>query len=251
MAAAAILARRLGHGSVFFLEDEEVATLEPRWLWFRRAAERIGLRVAGRATWSADTSGFGALAERVRASGAGAVYLNSGPESDVGPLLRRLRAALGREVAIIGGPALLPASDLFAAAGRAARGVFLTVPGRSIASLGPRGRRFVRGFAATQPGGRVTHLDVYAAAATEVLLDAIARSDGTRNSVTRALARTRLADSVVGPLALDAHGEPLAQPITVVRVDHRHGGGRDDLDGTVPVGLITPPAWPVGAGRTP
>ena len=104
MAAAAILAHRLGHGSVFFLEDEEVATLEPKWPWFRRAADRIGLRIAGRATWSADTPGYRALAERVRASGAGAVYLNSGPESDVGPLLRRLRAALGRDVAISAAP---------------------------------------------------------------------------------------------------------------------------------------------------
>jgi YVTN family beta-propeller protein len=251
MAASAILARRLGHGSVFFLEDEEVATLEPKWPWFWRAADRIGLRIAGRASWSADTPGFRALAERVRESRAGAVYLNSGPESDVGPLLRGLRAVLGRDVAILGGPALLPASDLFAAAGRAARGVFVTVPGRSTASLGPRGRRFVHGFGATQPGGRVTHLDVYAAAATEVLLDAIARSDGTRASVTRALAATRLADSVVGPLALDAHGEPLAQPVTVIRVDHRRGRRRGDLKGTVPVEVITPPAWHVGARRTP
>jgi hypothetical protein len=39
-------------------------------------------------------------------------------------------------------------------------------------------------------------LDVYAAAAGEILLDAIARSDGSRESVARALKTVRLRDSV-------------------------------------------------------
>jgi branched-chain amino acid transport system substrate-binding protein len=249
LAAGAILARRLGDGAVFFLEDREVAAEGPRWLWFRRAAARIGLRIAGRATWSAQDRSFRALGERVRASGVRAVYVNSGVETNVGPLLRELRATLGTGVAIIGGLPLLPVSELFAAAGSAARGVFITVPGRTIPGLGARGRRFVREFGATQRGGRVTRLDVYAAAATEVLLDAIARSNGTRASVARALGTTQLADSVVGRLALDSHGEPLAQPITVVRAEHGTGGSDivQGLDGAVSVDVITPPERLVGA----
>jgi hypothetical protein len=81
-----------------------------------------------------------------------------------------------------------------------------------------------------------------------VLLDAIARSDGTRASVAHALDTTQLADGVLGPLVLDSHGEPLAQPITVVRAEH--SGGRSDivqgLDGTVPVDVITPSKRLVG-----
>ena len=249
LAAGAILARRLGDGAVFFLEDREVAGEGPRWLWFRRAAERIGLRIAGHASWSVQDKSFRALAERVRASGVRAVYINSSAETNVGLLLRELRATVGTGVAIIGGLPLLPVSDLFAVAGSAARGVFVTVPGRTIPELGARGKRFVREFGATQrDGGHVTRLDVYAAAATEVLLDAIARSDGTRASVTRALGTTKLADSVVGRLVLDAHGEPLAQPIAVVRAEHGDGRGDlvQDLDGTAPVDVITPPARLVG-----
>jgi DNA-binding SARP family transcriptional activator/ABC-type branched-subunit amino acid transport system substrate-binding protein/streptogramin lyase len=249
LAAGAILARRLGDGAVFFLEDREVAAEGLRWVWFRRAAERSGLRIAGRATWSVQDTSFRALVERVRASGVRAVYVNSSVDANVGPLLRELRAGLDPGVAVIGGLPLLPVSDLFAAAGSAARGVFITVPGRTIPGLGARGRRFVREFGATQRGGRVTRLDVYAAAAAEVLLDAIARSDGTRASVTRALGTTQLADSVVGRLALDARGEPIAHPISVVRA--RDGTGRSDvvqgLDGTVPVGVLTPPQRLVGA----
>jgi len=251
VAAGAMLARRLGDGAVFFLEDREVAAQGPRWLWFRRAAERIGLRIAGYATWSAQDPSFRALAERVRASGVHAVYINSSVEANAGRLLRALRTALGHDAAIIGGLPFLPVSELFEAAGPAARGVFVTVPGWTLDRLGARGKRFVRGFRATQSGGRVTPLVVYAAAGTEVLLDAIARSDGTRASVTRALTTTRLPDSTVGRLGLDARGEPLTQPITVVRAEHGRGRGDivQSLDGTVPVDVITPSARLVGAGE--
>jgi ABC-type branched-subunit amino acid transport system substrate-binding protein len=108
----------------------------------------------------------------------------------------------------------------------------------------------VREFGAWQPGHQVATLDVYAAAATEILLDAIARSDGTRESVARALKNVRLSDSVLGPLSLDSNGEPASQPITVLRAEH--GGGRQDIslgiEGATIVDVITPPAELVGPG---
>jgi YVTN family beta-propeller protein len=248
VAAGAMLAHRLGRGRVFFLEDREVGAVGPKWRWFRRAAERIGLRIAGRATWSHEETDFRRLAERVRASGVRAVYINSGLPANLGGLLRDLREAVGPDVAIIGPLSLTPVAQLFADAGSAARGVLITSPGLTPQELGAQGTRFVRGFGATHPGG-VTNFAVYAAAATEVLLDAIARSDGTRASVVRALSHTRLRDSVLGPLALAPNGEPIPQPITVLRAEH--GRGRPDivqgLDGAVPVDIIEPPAGLVGA----
>ena len=83
-----------------------------------------------------------------------------------------------------------------------------------------RHRPALRGqFRASRPGGRVGQYDVYAAAATEVLLDAIARSDGTRESVASALATTRLAASPIGPLTLDRRGEPTLTHFTVIRAE--------------------------------
>jgi hypothetical protein len=54
---------------------------------------------------------------------------------------------------------------------------------------------------------------------------------------------------VVGRLVLDSHGEPLAQPITVVRAEHSTGGSDivQGLDGAVSVDVITPPERLVGA----
>jgi hypothetical protein len=69
-----------------------------------------------------------------------------------------------------------------------------------------------------------------------------ASEDGTRESVTRALATTKLADSPLGPLALDPHRELRSNPIKVLRAVH---GSRDPVDfsleGAATEEIITPP----------
>jgi DNA-binding SARP family transcriptional activator/ABC-type branched-subunit amino acid transport system substrate-binding protein len=251
VAAGAILAKRLGGGSVFYIEDRKWSASDPRQEWFMRSARRIGLRVEGAVAFRVEARSYRRLAVRVRSSAAGAVYVNTIMPANGGRLLRDLRAVLGPRAAIVGGPGFLPISSVFANAGDAARGVHVTSGGLTVDRLGATGRRFVRAFGPTQPKRRVSNFAVYAATATEVLLDAIARSDGTRESVARALARTRLADSPLGPLALDRRGEPVSNPISVVRAE-RGGGDPIDLslDGSVTVDVITPPARLVVPGSS-
>jgi ABC-type branched-subunit amino acid transport system substrate-binding protein len=210
-----------------------------------------GCRSGGYATWSKEATSYRKLAERVRASGARAVYLNSSPPLGVGQMIRDLRVVDPR-LRIIGNQGLTPVSALFQSTGSAARGVIMTSPGLTPDALGARGRDFVRRFGATTPGHRVSNLDVYAAAATEVLLDAVAHSDGTRESVARALKRTRLTDSAIGPLALAPDGEPTTNPITVLRVERRVGRPTVFLDteGAKRISIVDPPARLVGAPLT-
>ena len=56
------------------------------------------------------------------------------------------------------------------------------------------------------------------AQATEVLLDAIARSDGSRASVARELFRVRFSDGIVGRVAFDRNGDPTHNLIPIFRV---------------------------------
>jgi YVTN family beta-propeller protein len=251
IAAAAMLARRLGGGSVFYLEDNYTAELAYR-SWFRRAARRIGLRIAGTGVWNAQARGYRRIAERVRASGVRAVYVLGHLGTNAQRMVQDLRAVLDDSVEIIGYSGLTPISMFFEEAGAAARGVHVVVAGRPQERLGPAGRRFVRAFRSTQPDGLVTPLDLYAAASTEVLLAAIARSDGTRASVTRALATMRLKDSLVGPLAFNRYGEPLPSPIAVVRAERRERSRPymyNDIAGGVVEDIISPPARLVESKR--
>ena len=67
-----------------------------------------------------------------------------------------------------------------------------------VEALGPSAAGFVRRFGTTQPGLAVEPSAVYAAQSAEVMIDAIARSDGTRRSVAQALLDTRLRASLLG-----------------------------------------------------
>ena len=89
---------------------------------------------------------------------------------------------------VIMAPEFLPIGSLFDEVGPAARGMYVSFLGVTSDRLPPAGRSFMREFAATQPG-RVDVTAAYAAEATEVLLAAIARSDGTRASVVSELTR--------------------------------------------------------------
>jgi DNA-binding SARP family transcriptional activator/ABC-type branched-subunit amino acid transport system substrate-binding protein/DNA-binding beta-propeller fold protein YncE len=243
-AAVAILAHRLGHGSVALLQDgfnDDTTSFGP---WFAHAAGRLHLRIAARATWDPQADHFTRIARQVAASGAGAVVVNGFPVSHLRPLLRDLRAAIGPHVPVIGTQATLSVSALFANAGGYARGLYLSSPGLAIAALDADGRRFVDAFARTQPDHHVTNFDVYAAAATDVLLDAIARSDGTRESVARALATTTLPRSPLGPIRFNRHGELASSPITIMRAVAPAGHADDILgvDGARLVGVIRPPS---------
>jgi ABC-type branched-subunit amino acid transport system substrate-binding protein len=92
------------------------------------------------------------------------------------------------------------------------------------------------------PAERVSQYDVYAAAATEVLLNAIARSDGTRTSVVSALGTTHLATSAIGPITLDRRGEPTVATASLVRIERGGATDVDSVEGAAPVRAISLPA---------
>jgi ABC-type branched-subunit amino acid transport system substrate-binding protein len=148
-----------------------------------------------------------------------------GKEPPTFPFVRELRARLGRDLLVIGPDSWAPGRDVIDALGRDARGIHFTYPGVPLERLGAAGRRFVAEFGATQPGRAVTVDALYTAQATEVLLDAIARSDGTRPSVARELLATRIEDGLIGDVNFDPDGDVRPRPYTVVRMSPRADAG--------------------------
>ena len=73
--------------------------------------------------------------------------------------------------------------------------------------------------------------------AAEILLDAIARSDGTRASVTSELFRTRVEEGILGDIRFDRNGDLVDAPVAVFRMARRASGK---------VGRRSPIAWLVG-----
>ena len=112
-----------------------------------------------------------------------------------GALVKALRARLGPRVAIMVGDQF-DVGGLIHGAGLAARGVYLaTVEALPDAgSLTPAGARFAASFGTAARRGYAMN----AAAAAEVVLQAIARSDGTRASVLRSLRSLHVNNGILG-----------------------------------------------------
>ena len=108
--------------------------------------------------------------------------------------------------------------------------------------LPPAGRRFVNEFGTSGRAEGIDPFAIYAAQAAEVMLDAIARSDGTRVSVTRELLATRVRDGLLGSFRFDRNGDTTRQSVTLLR-PRRAGGGRAIIgtEGSVVVRVIDVP----------
>jgi branched-chain amino acid transport system substrate-binding protein len=220
--AGAMLARKVGGQRVFLLssaspDGREIAKL------YRHSSSAIGLKIIGSGVWSPAATGYRTLAEKVARSRADVVYLGGLLPENGGRLVRDLRGRLGPRVQLIAPDTFLPISDLLATAGRAAAGVYVTVAGKPNRDLPAAGRRFLIRFRAAQHEETPVALGpAYAAQAAEVLLSAIARSDGSRGSVTKKLLATRVENGILGSFGFDRYGDTTSGPITVYRVT----GGR-------------------------
>jgi DNA-binding SARP family transcriptional activator/ABC-type branched-subunit amino acid transport system substrate-binding protein len=220
--ALAMFARERARRRVFVLDDGYPrfgGVLADR---FESAARRLGLEVVGRASWDPHRSDYRRLAREVANARPNAVFLAGVLDNNGARMIRDLRERLGRHEADLYAAGFTPVSLLAEQAGPAARGVFVAPGGLVVEHLPPAGARFVERFVRAHPGEEVEPSAVYAAQATTVLLDAIARSDGTRRSVVREVFRTRVTDGLLGTFGFDRNGDISESRVAIVRV---RGGG--------------------------
>ena len=177
------------------------------------AAKSLGIRIAGAAPFDPEARNYTQFARRIAATRADGVALASLPPSTPA-LLRDLRAGLGRRVTLIGGEDFLP---IFTQAGPEALGVYIAYPGADISLLPPAGKRFLKDLKA-RTGKPSQFYTASAAQSAEILLDAIARSDGTRASVTKELFKTRVENGILGDIRFDKNGDPVEAPVTIWRI---------------------------------
>jgi branched-chain amino acid transport system substrate-binding protein len=228
-AAAAHIARRLGAKRVAVLaqrgvDDQYVAALTPA---FRTAAGSLSIEERTY-DWPLQER-YTELADSIAAFDPQAVYLVGLPEGNADTLIRDLKAALP-EVDIIT-PDSFAAPEAADELGPIGDGLITTVPGVPPSELPPAGQRFLREFGA-QTGSPGTG-PPEGAQATEVLLDAIARSDGTRASVAQELLATKVEDGILGSFTFDQRGDIDPAPVGV----YRYQDGRVVVDGVVRASL--------------
>jgi branched-chain amino acid transport system substrate-binding protein len=219
-AALAALAKQLGARRLFLLHDNQGSGYAIAKI-AGAAARKLRLHVAGEAAWNPEAPGYEALARRVARAAPDAVVLG-GCICENGPrLVRDLRAILDRHVALLAPDAFVPPpdDDSFLRARAAFDGLYITTPGLPVERLGRAGDKFRRAFMRGRRGAELDSYAVHAAQATKVLLDAIARSNGTRASVASELLESHVTSDLLGSFTFDRNGDPSSAPVSVFRLD--------------------------------
>jgi branched-chain amino acid transport system substrate-binding protein len=209
-AADAIFIKSVGVTNLYYLNDKDnygfgVATNT------RTALRSLGgVATAGFESWDKTASSYEALARRIKDSGATGVFLGGTIDHNGGKLIKDLRTVLGPSVPIFTPDGFTPVESIVSGAGDASEGVYLSIAGLPLSQLGPKGQGFVHAFGA-QVGGQPQVYAAYAAQAAQVLMDAIAASDGSRAGVNANLQKASVKDGILGTFAIDdnhAAGQP-------------------------------------------
>jgi DNA-binding SARP family transcriptional activator/ABC-type branched-subunit amino acid transport system substrate-binding protein/DNA-binding beta-propeller fold protein YncE len=215
--ADAILAKRLGLTSAYLLDDGQGA--EDVWITnsFRRTARRLDIRIAGAERYDPAAKSYDALAEKIARSGAQGVVIGGDVSQGGDRLLKALRAHLAPRTTIMTGEiGFTPVSEVLKRAGRAALGLYVSsvnIPGAA-RDLTPAARQFLRDLGTTEPLPWVLE----AGQAAELVLQAIARSDGTRASVLKELRAAEVKNGLLGSFHFNRNGDITPATVMIVRI---------------------------------
>jgi len=206
-AADVLLSKNVLHlKKVYILTDkttygEGIATL------YKLNAAKLGIKVAGFQAWNPQGTSFQSLATAVKQSGADGVFLGGNVCFQGGKVIKDLRSVLGANFPIQVPDGFTPASATWTTSGGAANGVYISQPGVPVNLLKGAGAAFVKAFTKANGGKAPDPYTAYAAQATEVLLGAIAKSDGTRASVVSHLTNLTITNGILGNFKIDANGD--------------------------------------------
>ena len=213
-AAGAIAARDLGVRRVFTLDQGDHFSRQ-FVNYFLRAARTLGLSAVGRGSWDLEQASAPGIAAAIAKTGADGVFLgvNSVPAS-VG-LLTALREGLGPDALLLAPDVFDPEAAILA--GAAGDGMIITRPGPSTNDLPTGGDAFVAAYTA-RFGEEPTRFALAAGQAADVLLDAIAASNGSRASVTERLFKTRVSNGILGNFWITPTGDTTLNAVAIHRI---------------------------------
>jgi DNA-binding SARP family transcriptional activator/ABC-type branched-subunit amino acid transport system substrate-binding protein len=238
IAADAVLAQQLGLHRVLVVADDSTGGSAIHTPEFLQTARKLAIRTRVY-LWHAEQQPARVVVTAAMQFHADGVFISAGYPPRLAQLIRALRTTLGRRYPIIGTDYFQAGSGIWQTAGGAiAAGVYVSTFGVPNTQLPAAGQRFIRRFGANTPSWGA----VYAAQATDVLLDAIARSNGTRPSVLRQLFATNIRNTVLGNIRFNGWGDLVTGPITILRLKAGQQATADPaFANTIIDRVITPP----------
>ena len=234
-AAAVLVARRGGARRTFAIHDGE-AYGQGLAGAFQASARLAGLSPVGTARWDAEARGYGPLAARIRQSRADAVYIGGLATSNGPRLVRDLRAGLGGRVQLMAPDGFNQPTAIVEGAGELAEDFMVSLSAAPVRALPPPGREWAAEFR-KRWGAAPCCYAVHAGQVMNLVLDAIASSDGSRMDVLRNLQRASVRGGLVGDFHFDRFGDSTLTTVATYRI--RGGRLRYEQTLEVPRELLT------------
>jgi branched-chain amino acid transport system substrate-binding protein len=233
-AADATFLQQKGIKSVYVLNDGEAygSGIANN---FVNACKALGITVLGNDKWDSNQPDYQSLFQAVAAKSPQAVFLGGIVSLHGGQLIKDKVKVLGaNDKVMLLGPDGFNDSATVTDAGAAAEGMYVTIGGSDPNALSnPTGKAFV---AAYKKAYKVDHLEAYTAYGAQaylVLANAIAKSNGTRPSITKNLYTQSFPKGVIGSFKIDSSGDPSLGGVTV----DQYVGGQSKI-----ITVINPPA---------
>jgi branched-chain amino acid transport system substrate-binding protein len=216
-AAVAEFAKEEGVTSVYILNDKEAYGLGVATN-FRNAAEAVGIKIAGFEAWDPKASSYEALFRKIGGTDADAVFLGGLIDENGAQVIKDKVAVLGPN----DGEVKLFAPDGFTTqqtideAPEAAPGMFLSVAGVPIDEFQGAGAEFAEKLKPRIGGKPVDPYAIYGAQAAQIMIDAIAASDGSRADVIAKMFEADVKDGYLGSFNINDTGDPAGAEGAVV-----------------------------------
>jgi branched-chain amino acid transport system substrate-binding protein len=233
-AADATFLQQKGIKSVYVLNDGEAygSGIANN---FVNACKALGITVLGNDKWDANQPDYQSLFQAVAAKNPQAVFLGGLISLHGGQLIKDKVKVLGtNDKVLLLGPDGFNDSATVTDAGAAAEGMYVTIGGQDPNALtNATGKAFVAAYKKTY---KVDHLEAYTAYGAQaflVLANAIAKSDGTRASITKGLYNQSFPKGIIGSFKIDNTGDPNLGGVTV----DQYVGGQQKI-----ITVINPPA---------
>ncbi len=220
---ATYMKEKLGVTSVYILDDKELYGKGVADA-FENYAREAGLKVAGHEGWDKDAPNYRALMTKIKATGADGIYIGGISTNNGGQLIKDKATVLGdnEKVKVLFSDGFVITSLFEEAGPQNVEGAYGTAPTIPVEKITGAGKEFLDKFQESEGGKDIEVYTIYAAAAAQVFVDAIGRSDGSREDVVAKLFETNISESIVGPMSFDENGDPATKFETVYQAKGGH-----------------------------